>query len=433
MSLRVHVCTWNVKVTQPPDEDFRSLLHLDNEEQLPDIVAVGLQEVDAKPQSLLIEYIKENSWVKILQAYLGAYGLVKLKSIRMLGMVHLVAVHTKHLPYVREIRPGYCKTALLGLLGTKGAVSLRFTLYGQSFCFINSHFSAHADYEEQRNLEYGSISQHLLFANCTPQKAMEHSYVFWLGDLNYRINETIDNIKGLCAKNDYPALWEHDQLLQGQKDGKCFEKFQEGGLTFPPTYKYKPGTDQWDTESGKYRKPAWTDRVLWLESEERKNTVTQESYVSYQSYQTSDHRPVGTSLAVNLNDSTSSMEDPISWKLDLMSLPWYGNEDGLCVYVVKNYKTYSWDWIGLYRVGFQHVFDYEMYEWAVGDGDEYGENGCAVLFDCLPEEAGHYVMCYYSYKLDCIISVSEPFEILPPRDEDKDPVEVQVEQPTEDV
>lgn len=54
-----------------------------------------------------------------------------------------------------------------------------------------------------------------------------------------------------------------------------------------------------------------------------------------------------------------------------------------------------------------------MYEWAVGDGDEYGENGCAVLFDCLPEEAGHYVMCYYSYKLDCIISVSEPFEVRP--------------------
>ena len=47
----------------------------------------------------------------------------------------------------------------------------------------------------------------------------------------------------------------------------------------------------------------------------------------------------------------------------------------------------------------------------MGDGDEYGENGCAVLFDCLPEEAGHYVMCYYSYKLDCVISVSDPFEV----------------------
>lgn len=52
-----------------------------------------------------------------------------------------------------------------------------------------------------------------------------------------------------------------------------------------------------------------------------------------------------------------------------------------------------------------------MYEWAVGDGDEYGENGCAVLFDCLPEEPGHYVMAYYSYKMEAIISVSEPFEV----------------------
>ena len=42
--------------------------------------------------------------------------ILQLKSIRMLGMVHLVAVHTRHLPYVRDIRPGYCKTALLGLL-----------------------------------------------------------------------------------------------------------------------------------------------------------------------------------------------------------------------------------------------------------------------------------------------------------------------------
>lgn len=63
------------------------------------------------------------------------------------------------------------------------------------------------------------------------------------------------------------------------------------------------------------------------------------------------------------------------------------------------------------QAGFQYLNDYDMYEWAVGDGDEYGENGCAVLFDCLPEEPGPYVMCYYSYKLDCIISVSETFEV----------------------
>lgn len=57
------------------------------------------------------------------------------------------------------------------------------------------------------------------------------------------------------------------------------------------------------------------------------------------------------------------------------------------------------------------MFDYEMYEWVVGDGDEYGENGCVVLFDCLLEEVGYYVMCYYSYKLDSVIFVSDFFEV----------------------
>lgn len=51
-----------------------------------------------------------------------------------------------------------------------------------------------------------------------PCRLFEHdgslffSYVFWLGDFNYRINETIDNIKGLCGKKEYSALWKHDQV-----------------------------------------------------------------------------------------------------------------------------------------------------------------------------------------------------------------------------
>lgn len=36
------------------------------------------------------------------------------------------------------------------------------------------------------------------------------SYVFWLGDFNYRINEIIDNIKGFCGKKEYFVLWKYD-------------------------------------------------------------------------------------------------------------------------------------------------------------------------------------------------------------------------------
>ena len=41
-----------------------------------------------------------------------------------------------------------------------------------------------------------------------------------------------------------------------------FAGYEEGPLSFAPTYKYDKGTDVYDTSS-KRRAPAWTDRVLW--------------------------------------------------------------------------------------------------------------------------------------------------------------------------
>lgn len=72
------------------------------------------------------------------------------------------------------------------------------------------------------------------------------SFFFYHGALSLQLIHTGRN-KTLLDSVIFMAFF-YPQLLQGQKDGKCFEKFQEGELTFPPTYKYNPGTDQWDTE-----------------------------------------------------------------------------------------------------------------------------------------------------------------------------------------
>ena len=71
-------------------------------------------------------------------------------------------------------------------------------------------------------------------------------FFFYHGALSLQVIHTGRN-KTLSDSVIFMAFF-YPQLLQGQKDGKCFEKFQEGELTFPPTYKYNPGTDQWDTE-----------------------------------------------------------------------------------------------------------------------------------------------------------------------------------------
>ena len=56
-----------------------------------------------------------------------------------------------------------------------------------------------------------------------------------------------DVVRRLADKGQYDILQENDQLVKQKKDKKCFKGFQEGVINFKPTYKYDPGTDDWDT------------------------------------------------------------------------------------------------------------------------------------------------------------------------------------------
>ena len=55
--------------------------------------------------------------------------------------------------------------------------------------------------------------------------------------------------------------------------------------------------------------------------------------------------------------------------------------------------------------------DYYTYEWSMSGTDETGQDGCMILFDDIPEEPGFYQLFYYSRQLECILGISEPFEV----------------------
>ena len=78
-----------------------------------------------------------------------------------------------------------------------------------------------------------------------------HSMIFWLGDLNYRIQTspemTPDQIKAHANNYQIPTMLKFDQLLSEMKRENVFQGFKEGPIDFKPTYKYDPNTDDWDS------------------------------------------------------------------------------------------------------------------------------------------------------------------------------------------
>lgn len=102
--------------------------------------------------------------------------------------------------------------------------------------------------------------------------------------MNYRL---VDNPpRQVFNTIDFSEIIKHDQLYQEMQRRRVFVNYTEGAINFRPTYKYDPGTDEWDS-SEKNRAPAWCDRVLW-----KGERISQLEYDSVMSLRLSDHKPV---------------------------------------------------------------------------------------------------------------------------------------------
>lgn len=72
--------------------------------------------------------------------------------------------------------------------------------------------------------------------------------MYWLGDLNYRITDLDQQVvKEYLDQHNYRPLLEYDQLRKLHSAQVVFSGYKEGEITFRPTYKYDPGTDEWDS------------------------------------------------------------------------------------------------------------------------------------------------------------------------------------------
>ncbi|XP_003737088.1 inositol polyphosphate 5-phosphatase K [Galendromus occidentalis] len=422
--LRIRVITYNVASTYPI-EDLRELLGVKPPfelENLPNIYAIGLQEVSVKPANLVNQTIFEEPWITCLRSELKSLGYIKLISYKLQGLVLIIFVRRAELFHYRDITPSYVRTGLGGMWGNKGATVVSLKAFGNSICFVNSHLAAHDHGYYKRVQEYTDVLRSQTFEG-EACNIIAHDYSFWFGDLNFRLNDvTLEQLKNAIQDDTIMAMFKHDQLTRAQRAGEAFEEFQEEEITFRPTFKFQQDTAYYKLTS---RKPAWTDRILYRCTEEAykscRLSLKVDDYRSHESYLHSDHKPVSAIFTIKVFDAGLPKDkiyfyDLEDWSVNTGFGTWFCCDD--------SETPQRSDWIGLFQADFTSIDQYVGYIWVETqpadrppmDGDEtdfpvnrrtYYQSFCDQMF--VPP--GDYVLIYFRGTCD-VLGISQSFKIV---------------------
>lgn len=355
--MRLFVGTWNINGKMPREnlsEWLTAGADADGGLNLPDIYVVGLQEmVDLTATNVALQAQsgkRAKDWCSMLETILNnassrdSYDLVT--SRYLVGVLCAVFIKRKYKPWLRDVQDATAAVGVMGVMGNKGGAAIRFKLFDSSFCFICAHLAAHRGAVAQRNSDFQSIMAKTQFTDEGKAEALapgggngvisvlDHDYVVFFGDFNYRIVETVSTEKcfelAYGNESDLELLRKNDQLNIERAAGRSFHGFSEGPLTFRPTYKFQVGTSLYEQRpEKKLRAPAWCDRVLWRTA----SAVDAKHwrllyYGSIDSIVTSDHKPVHALFEVaaktTVQERRQAVVSDVTRQLDAMenrSLP----------------------------------------------------------------------------------------------------------------
>ncbi|KAF7403087.1 hypothetical protein HZH66_005354 [Vespula vulgaris] len=418
--LRIYFVTWNV-ATKYPVQDLHQLLNVTcgNLKSLPDIYFIGLQEVKAQPQNMVLDiFFQEDPWTKSFREVLKDYDYVKIRSQRLQGLVLNMFCLRKHITHLRLVEAQYTRTGFGGMWGNKGAVSIRLNIYGVSICVVNTHLTPHDHLLTDRIADYNTILREHSFSAPDTSNILFHDYVFWIGDLNFRLHGedlTAIDIDLLVKKNQLNLLLERDQLKLVMRNGDAFAELNENVIEFPPTYKFEFASQEFDLK----RRPSWTDRILYKVNADVYDDVTlsalQLNYKSHSNYIQSDHKPVTGEFDImirpNVEDHGVEFQPVSAWFID--------EENSVSYKLIGDVRPVSGDWVGLFHNQFSSLDEYIVYEYVVRgrttetSGVESSEPITERIFfsDSALRIPGMYRLVYVAQRGDLkgILGMSPPF------------------------
>ncbi|KAJ9087448.1 Inositol-1,4,5-trisphosphate 5-phosphatase 1, variant 2 [Entomophthora muscae] len=303
-SLMVHCGTYNVNGRIPSGASLVPWLKPQAGARLPDIYALAFEEIVELTPSQIIAADEDTSimWESLLSSDLaviadGKTEYALLTSEQLVGICLFIYVKRDLLGSIHQVMRCTKKTGMLGMAGNKGAAAIRFRCHDTSLCFVACHFASGQSKVEERNKDFNTIHNGIYFPSFGALN--QHDALFYIGDFNYRVNCSNEQVRFAVSQGQLESLIKKDQLLESQRYGVAFSGFREGPITFPPTYKYDVGKDIYDT-SEKRRIPAWTDRILY-----RGFQIEQKYYNHCLMYE-SDHRPVVAGFIVSQNHPVSA-------------------------------------------------------------------------------------------------------------------------------
>lgn len=330
-ALSIKSGSWNVGGVKPQVSLSAWLLPDDcNVENGADVYLIGFQEVQplAGITAVTTDGSRGTAYKKEVERTLecpSSYVIIAAR--QMVGILLVVAVKKIHEPFVRNVMLSDVGTGFMRSGGNKGSVACSFSLYDRTISFVNAHFAAHEHNVGRRNEDFHHCMRRTWFLpppgvavepspfsylendasrpqqagllkkkssilsdqsmsaeeTCSRASALDfpvehcrdrgagilnHDAIFWVGDLNYRVELSIDSVIALIEAKKYTELIKHDQLRSAREKGEVFQGFEEGTLNFAPTYKLSRKSSEYekkeiDGEMKVVRTPSWTDRVLW--------------------------------------------------------------------------------------------------------------------------------------------------------------------------